>query len=102
MVLEGLLGQRPWRAGMALGSLGRRRADGGGYRLAEESRPAALEAGVLIVRASSAAWAAQIGFLAAEVARRSNEVLGEGSVASVKVLIEGVDPEARRPRRGPV
>jgi predicted nucleic acid-binding Zn ribbon protein len=81
---------------MALGALGRRWAEVVGDRLAEESRPAALDSGVLTVRASSAAWAAQIGFLSTEVARGSNAVLGDGSVTTIKVLVEGTDPGSRR------
>jgi predicted nucleic acid-binding Zn ribbon protein len=97
-VLDGLLRERPWRSGMALGALGRRWAEVVGDRLAEESRPARLERGVLTVKASSAPWAAQIGFLADEVARRSNEVLGAGSVATIKVMVEGAEARSRPPR----
>jgi predicted nucleic acid-binding Zn ribbon protein len=73
---------------MAVGELGRRWADVVGARLAEESRPASLEGGVLVVKTSSAAWAAQIGFLAAQVAARANEVMGQSLVASVRVAVE--------------
>ena len=87
-VLDGLLGERPWRAGMAVGALARRWADVVGDRLAEESRPASLEGGVLLVKVSSAAWATQIGFLAQEVAGRANQVMGGAMVASVRVAVE--------------
>jgi predicted nucleic acid-binding Zn ribbon protein len=87
-VLDGLLGERPWRAGMAVGELARRWADVVGPRLAEESRPASLEGGALLVKASSAAWATQIGFLAGQVAARANEVMGQPLVSSVRVAVE--------------
>jgi predicted nucleic acid-binding Zn ribbon protein len=91
-VLDGLLRERTWRAGMLIGDLARRWAEVVGDRLAEESRPAGLQDDVLIVKVASAAWATQIGFLADEVARRSNEVVGGSVVRSIRVL---VDPDAR-------
>lgn len=98
-VLDGLLQGRPWRGGMVLGDLARRWSEVVGDRLAEESRPSGLEGDVLTVKATSAAWATQIGFLAEEVARRSNDLFGRPVVGSVKVL---VDSEARpnRTHRG--
>jgi predicted nucleic acid-binding Zn ribbon protein len=88
VVLDGLLGDGLWRAGLAVGELARRWDDVVGERLAEESRPAALEGGTLFVKASSAAWATQIGFLAEQVAARANEVMGRAVVVSVKVAVE--------------
>jgi predicted nucleic acid-binding Zn ribbon protein len=64
---------------MLLGRLGRGWSSVVGERLAEESAPAALEGGVLLVRASSAAWAAQIKFLARQIAEESNRLLREGN-----------------------
>lgn len=87
-VLDGLLEDRPWRTGMAVGELARRWADVVGPRLAEESRPASLEGGVLLVQTPSSAWATQIGFLAEQVATRANEVMGKALVASVRVAVE--------------
>ncbi|HJP65520.1 MAG TPA: DUF721 domain-containing protein [Actinomycetota bacterium] len=87
-VLDGLLRGRPWKAGLAVGGLARQWPSVVGERLAEESRPAGLEAGVLTIKVSSAAWATQIGFLAEEVARRANEVIGAVVVGSVRVLVD--------------
>jgi predicted nucleic acid-binding Zn ribbon protein len=87
-VLDALLGERPWRTGLAVGELARRWPDVVGPRLAQESRPSSLESGVLVVKASSAAWATQIGFLAEQVAARANEVMGQAVVASVRVAVE--------------
>jgi hypothetical protein len=55
--------------------------------LAEECAPAALDGGLLIVRASSAAWAAQVKFLAAQIGERANQVLGFPGVREVKVAV---------------
>lgn len=87
-VLDGLLRERPWKTGLAVGGLARQWSTVVGDRLAEESRPAGLEAGVLTVKASSAAWAAQIQFLSEEVARRANEAMGVSAVTSVRVLVD--------------
>jgi hypothetical protein len=78
-VLDALGGERRLAAGLLLGSLGKRWNDVVGERLAEESAPAALEGGTLLVKASSAAWAAQIKFLAREIREASNRLL-EGGV----------------------
>lgn len=86
-ILDGLLDKRPWRAGMAIGRLGQRWAEVVGERLAEETSPVGLEGGVLVVRASSAPWAAQIRFLSAEVRTRVNQQLGEEGVTQVRVVV---------------
>ena len=95
-VLDGLLAGSAWEAGLSLGELGRRWPSVVGERLAEEVRPAALRSGVLLVRASSQAWAAQVRFLARDVGRRANEVLGRPVVRDVRVVVG----EDRRPRPG--
>jgi hypothetical protein len=40
-----------------------------------------------MVRASSAAWGAQIRFLAREVRDKANDVLGQGAIKEVKVTV---------------
>jgi len=92
-VLDQLLERRPWRSGRALGELARRWTEVVGDRLAAESTPLSLDAGILVVRASTAPWAAQIRFLAAEVARRANEVMVEdrgtgGPITAVRVTVD--------------
>jgi predicted nucleic acid-binding Zn ribbon protein len=86
--LEGLLGQRPWASGISLGQLGRKWGSVVGERLGQETDPVALEGGVLLISASSAAWAAQIRFLASEVRIRANAVLGGGSIREVRVTVD--------------
>jgi predicted nucleic acid-binding Zn ribbon protein len=87
-VLEGLLGQPPWASGISLGELGRRWGSVVGERLGQETDPVALEGGVLLIRASSTAWAAQIRFLSSEVQTRANEVLGGSPIRDVKVTVD--------------
>jgi hypothetical protein len=57
-----------------------------GDQLARHAEPVRLAGGVLVVRAVSPAWAEQVRYLAGEVARRANDVLGPGSVRQVTVL----------------
>jgi predicted nucleic acid-binding Zn ribbon protein len=83
-----MLGKRPWASGISLGQLGRRWDSVVGERLAQETVPLALEGGVLLIRASSAAWAAQVRFLASEVRDRANEVLGTAPIREVKVSVD--------------
>ncbi|MFN2589748.1 MAG: DciA family protein [Actinomycetota bacterium] len=97
-VLDELLQQRPWHGGLVLGDLARRWSHVVGERLAQETRPGTLSGDVLTVVASSAAWATQIGFLARDVARRANEVLGEERVRTVHPV---VNPDQRSRGDGP-
>ena len=87
-MLEGLLEQRPWTSGVSLGELGRRWGSVVGERLARETSPVALEGGVLLIRASSSAWAAQVRFLASEVRVRANDVLAGAPIHDVKVTVD--------------
>ena len=91
-VLDSLAADRPLRTGLALGELGRRWEEVVGERLAKECYPGALDSGLLLIRASSAAWAAQVKFLAEEVRERANGVLGFDAVRAVHVAVQ----EARK------
>ncbi|HEV8419731.1 MAG TPA: DUF721 domain-containing protein [Actinomycetota bacterium] len=83
-MLDVLGGERRLAAGLLLGSLGKRWNDVVGERLAEESAPAALEGGTLLVKASSAAWAAQIKFLSREIREAANRLLQGGTGLDVR------------------
>ncbi|HXY72196.1 MAG TPA: DUF721 domain-containing protein [Actinomycetota bacterium] len=89
-VLDEMLSDASLQPGLATGVLGREWPSVVGDRLAAETEPAALDdRGTLLVRASTAAWAAQVGFLAAGIAKAANRVLGEDRVRSVRVLVRG-------------
>lgn len=99
-VLDALGAERTLGAGLLLGTLGRSWDSVVGDRLAEESAPAALEDGVLLVRASSSAWAAQIRFLAGEIKEGANGVLAvrpEASKSPIREVRVVVDPGPRTP-----
>lgn len=65
-----------------------------GEELARHVQPVRLAGGVLVVRASSAAWATQVTYLAAQLRDRANAVLGEGEVRTVTVQTDR--PDRRR------
>lgn len=88
-VVRDLLRGGVWRRGIALGRLARGWDSVVGERLAKVCRPLGLDDGKLLVGASSAAWAAQLGFLSNEVAKKANELLGVGQIKSVRVVVEG-------------
>jgi hypothetical protein len=87
-VLDSLMGEGTLRMGLAVGVLGRTWASVVGERLAEESAPVSLDdQGGLLIRATSAAWAAQVRFLDREIVEAANRVLGASRVASVRVVV---------------
>lgn len=88
-VLDGMLGAGPWRTGLAVGRLARGWVAVVGDRLARETAPIRLdEAGVLFVQATTAAWAVQIRFLAADIMAGANRALGEERVRAVRVVVK--------------
>ncbi len=60
-----------------------------GPDLAAHTAPAGLTDGELTVTADSTAWATQLRLLAAELVRKLNAELGDGSVRRVKVVGPG-------------
>ena len=94
--VRGLLGADPrLRAGLLLGRLVREWADVVGPELAAETAPISLEAGHLLVSASSSAWAAQGRFLAPELAGKVSERLEGRAVIDIRVVV-GERPQNRR------
>jgi predicted nucleic acid-binding Zn ribbon protein len=79
-----------------LGLLARRWPEVVGERLARECVPAALEGGVLLVRASSQAWGAQIRFLGQEIRSAAERVAGSGTIRDVRVAIDAGGPKGHR------
>ena len=71
-VLGRLADERPLAGGLALGRLAARWSDVVGERLAGETAPIGLDRGALTVAVTTAPWAAQVRFLAAEIARKAS------------------------------
>ncbi len=83
--IDGLLDQQGWRLAAATGSVFARWAQIVGPDLAAHTRPDGLSGGELTVIADSTAWATQVRLLAAQLVRRLNAELGDGTVLRVKV-----------------
>jgi predicted nucleic acid-binding Zn ribbon protein len=86
-VIREALGQGGMAEGASLGRLVRHWEDVVGADLARETMPVALRQGALVVAASSAAWAAQVRFLASELGRQADRMLGGSKVRSVRVTV---------------
>ncbi len=85
--------ERVFARGLAVGRLA-----GGweaivGPRLAAESAPVSLDAGVLVIAASSGPWGAQARFLGEEIRKKVNATLGSEEVRKVQVVVR---PEPRK------
>jgi predicted nucleic acid-binding Zn ribbon protein len=83
--IEGLISARGWRESAVSGSVSGRWAQIVGADLADHTRPDGLADGELTVTADSTAWATQVRLLAAQLVRRLNADLGEGTVQRVRV-----------------
>jgi predicted nucleic acid-binding Zn ribbon protein len=93
--LDGLIGDQGWARQAATGSMFGRWAEIVGPDLAAHTKPDTLADGELTVTADSTAWATQLRLLAAQLVRRLNAELGDGSVRRVKVR----GPAGGPPRR---
>jgi len=83
--IEGLLDDRGWRTAAAVGSVFGRWEQIVGGALAAHTRPGGFTDGELLVIADSTAWATQVRLLRAQLVRRLNSELGDGTVTGVRV-----------------
>jgi hypothetical protein len=85
MAIEELLDDQGWRTPAAVGSVFGRWEQIVGEALAAHTRPGGFTDGELLVIADSTAWATQVRLLRAQLIRRLNSELGNGTVTGVKV-----------------
>ena len=83
--IDGLLDDQGWRTAAAVGSVFGRWEQIVGDALAAHTRPGGFTDGELLVIADSTAWATQVRLLRAQLIRRLNTELGDGTVTGVKV-----------------
>ncbi|MHB1593998.1 MAG: DUF721 domain-containing protein, partial [Streptosporangiaceae bacterium] len=83
--IDALVSETGWEVPVATGSVFGRWAQIVGPDLAAHTVPEHLAEGELVVAADSTAWATQLRLLAADLVRRLNAELGDGSVRRVKV-----------------
>ena len=81
---------------MSVGRLAKAWPEVVGERLAAETRPSRLEAGTLVVQATSGPWGSQATFLAKEILKRANQALGGEEVKRVRVVVGPADQ--KRPK----
>ena len=86
-VIDGLLSEQLFARGMPVAKLAAAWSEVVGPRLASETAPTALEAGVLTVAATSGPWGAQARFLENEIRSRADDALGGGRVRAVRVIV---------------
>lgn len=87
--IKALLGDVGKRLGvesaLQTGTLWRRWREIVGAEIAAHAEPTSLKEGILRVRADSAAWATEIGYLGPEIARKANAMAGSILVKEVRV-----------------
>jgi predicted nucleic acid-binding Zn ribbon protein len=83
--ISGLLDAEGWALAAATGSVFGRWAEIVGADLAGHTTPETLTDGELTVSADSTAWATQLRLLAAQLIKRLNAELGDGTVLRVRV-----------------
>lgn len=84
-VLKKVLGNLGWNAGMNAGRVLEEWDEIVGERLATHCRPVSLEDGVLVVSASSSAWASQLRMLTPQLITTIEEHVGSHVISELKV-----------------
>jgi predicted nucleic acid-binding Zn ribbon protein len=85
-LLEALSERRGWSRRLSGAQVHGRWLEIAGDELARHTEPVRLHGGVLVLRVDSATWATQVRYLSADLTTRANDVLGPGSVQSIKLV----------------
>jgi predicted nucleic acid-binding Zn ribbon protein len=86
-VIDNLMSEQVFARGLPVARLAASWSSIVGERLASETAPAALEAGVLTVTATSGPWGAQARFLHEEIRRRADEALGGDQISAIRIVV---------------
>lgn len=86
-VIDNLMADQVFARGMPVAHLAAAWTSIVGERLASETAPASLEAGVLTVTATSGPWGAQARFLHEEIRRRADEALGNNQITAIRIVV---------------
>lgn len=84
-VLRRVLGSLGWEAGMSAGRVLEEWDEIVGEQISLHCRPVSLDAGVLVVSASSSAWATQMRMLTPQIITRVHEHVGASVISELKV-----------------
>lgn len=86
-LLDGFVANRRWETRVRGATVFSRWTDIVGADLAARCEPVRLASGNLLVRAENAAWATQLKYMLGHVAEKANQVLGNGMVRQVSVVV---------------
>lgn len=86
-IVDDLLREPHFEPGVAVGRLAGAWEAIVGPRLASETTPERLEAGTLVIAATSGPWGAQARFLAEEIRAQANAALGLERVRTVQIIV---------------
>ena len=86
-IVDGLLREETFSRGMPIAQLAVAWPQIVGERIAGETAPVSLEAGVLIVSATNGPWGAQARFLHEQIRHKANEALRSEVIATVRVVV---------------
>lgn len=86
-LLLGLVERRGWRERLRGAAVFTHWEELVGPELSRRCKPVRLAGGLLVVRAESAVWAAEVSYLVGEVIARTAEVIGQGLVRDVRVVV---------------
>lgn len=85
--LQQFLDRRGWGERLTGATASQRWEQIVGPDLAVRCEPVRLAGGTLVVRAESQVWATQLRYLLPQLAAKANEVLGEGQVRDVRLVV---------------
>ena len=93
--LSAYLRRRGWQRRLEGARIHERWEEIAGRDLAAHVRPVRLHGGVLVLEVSGGDWATQVRYLTPDLVRRADEVLGEGQVRTVRVVVARDRPGRR-------
>ena len=99
-VLGALAGRRGWRRRLEGARIHDAWTGIAGEQLAAHTEPVRLHGGVLVLRAESSAWATQVRYLVTDLMARANDVLGEGQVTTVQIVVGALGQDEGSDHRG--
>ncbi|MFU8839515.1 MAG: DUF721 domain-containing protein [Nitriliruptoraceae bacterium] len=86
--LEGYVASRGWGERLRAGRVYRHWEAVVGAELAQRCEPIRIAGGTLVIRAESQAWATQLRYLTPALLRNAEQVLGPGTVRTIRVVVE--------------
>jgi predicted nucleic acid-binding Zn ribbon protein len=95
--VEALLRRMGWKEKVEVAAVTARWREVIGDQIADHCEPLSFDDGILVLRASSTAWATQLTLIAGQVRHRINEEFGRDVVKELKVY----GPKAASWKKGP-